>query len=101
MEIDRLVGVFVTDEEQYQQYREHMMPLLESHGGRFIVDVRVSEVLRSPTDTPFNRMFTIRFPDEAAMTALFSSEAYAAVRDRYFTPSVSATAPLATYGVLP
>ena len=99
-QVDRFVGVQVADEATYQLYRQHMLPILERYGGRFIVDVRVSEVLKSPRAEPFNRLFTIRFPDEAALNAFFSCDEYQRVRERFFEPSVAATAALAKYAVI-
>jgi uncharacterized protein (DUF1330 family) len=101
MEIERLVGVDVVDEAQYQAYRDGMRPILEQYGGRFTVDVRVSEVLLAPDEGSFNRLFTIRFPSEDAMNAFFSDPAYVAVRDEFFVPSVRNTASLRKYAVEP
>ncbi len=100
MEIDRLVGVNVTDETMYEEYRANMAPILASHGGRFVVDVRVSEVLLAPGDGQFNRLFTIRFPTEQAMDRFFQSPEYLEVRQQFFVPSVSSTSPLSKYKVL-
>jgi len=100
MTIDRMVGLRVDDEQRYQEYRNGMMPILEEHGGAFVVDVRVSEVLRAPDEMSFNRLFTIRFPDEEAMNRFFSNEDYLAVRRAHFDSSVSAIAPLGSYEVL-
>ena len=98
--IDILVGLNVTDPGTYAKYREEMTPLLEAHGGSFGLDVWVSEVLRSPGDKGFNRLFTIRFPSVEAMETLFSLPEYIEIRKRLFDPSVSTTARLARYQVL-
>jgi len=95
-----LVGLQVTDDEKYTQYRAHMLPILQAHGGAFGVDVRVSEVLKSPESKPMNRLFTIRFPSLAQHDAFFADAEYQAVRARYFEPSVAATTRLARYQVL-
>ncbi len=100
MEIERLVALNVSDEATYQNYRDAMYPILVRYGGRFTVDVRVSEVLTSPAGGPFNRLFTLRFPNEDAMASIFADSDYIAVRDRYFTPSVSGTYPMFKYAVL-
>lgn len=89
-----LVGVQVTDEAGYAEYRRRMTPLLHQHGGRFVLDVRVSEVLRAPEDAAFNRLFTIRFPDAEQRARFFSSPEYLAIRAEHFDPSVSAAAQL-------
>lgn len=54
--IETLMALNVTDAELYARYRAAMTPLLEAHGGRFGLDLWVREVLRSPTEKPFNRM---------------------------------------------
>lgn len=96
-----LIGLLVTDDETYTQYRAHMLPILQAHGGAFGVDVRVSEVLKSPETKPINRLFTIRFPSLAQHDAFFAHADYKAVRARYFEPSVTATTRIARYQVLP
>ena len=85
----RLVGLTVTDPGLYAAYRKQMAPLLAAHGGSFGVDVWVQEVLRSPVEEPFNRLFTIQFPTEEKMEAFFSHPEYLAIRKRYFDPSVA------------
>ncbi|MFO0559398.1 MAG: DUF1330 domain-containing protein [Polyangiales bacterium] len=95
--VEILVGVNVVDPEGYARYRAEMTPLLEAHGGRFVVDVQVAKVLRSPEETPFNRMFTIRFESEAQLDRYFELDAYRAIRKRHFEPSVSATVWLGRY----
>lgn len=68
-----------------------MTPLLEAHGGRFVVDVRVAEVLRSPEPgaAGFNRLFTLRFRSQRDHDAFFADPEYLAIRARLFEPSVS------------
>ena len=95
--IEILVGVNVTSEAGYSEYRAGMLPLLEARGGSFGVDVRVSDVLRPQGGEPFNRLFTIRFPSLAAHDAFFSDPAYLEVRRRHFEPSVSATTRFGKY----
>ena len=88
---ETLVAVKLRDEAGYAEYRARMTPLLEAHGGRFVLDVRVAEVLRAPDDADFDRLFSIRFPDEDAREAFFSNPEYVAIRKQHFEPSVSAT----------
>ncbi|MEZ4389023.1 MAG: DUF1330 domain-containing protein [Candidatus Krumholzibacteriia bacterium] len=97
MTIERLVGLQVIDEAGYQAYREHMTPILHAHGGGFGYDFRIAEVLRSATAAPINRVFTIHFPDAAALDAFFSDPGYLAVRATYYAPSVSHATELARY----
>ena len=99
--METLIGLRVTDEATYAQYRAHMMPLLSACGGSFGVDVRVAEVLKNPGSEPFNRLFTIRFPSLQAHDAFFADPAYLSVRTRFFEVSVAYTARLGRYEVLP
>ncbi|MEN8374158.1 MAG: DUF1330 domain-containing protein [Gemmatimonadota bacterium] len=82
-----LVALDVTDEEEYRTYRLRMTPILESYGGRFAYDFRVSEVLKSDSEEPINRVFTIRFPDPDARRRFFADPEYLKVREEHFVPS--------------
>jgi uncharacterized protein (DUF1330 family) len=95
--IVRLVGMHITDPDLYAEYRRQMTPLLEQHGGSFGVDVWVQEVLRSSAEEPFNRLFTIQFPDEEKLEAFFAHPEYKAIRDRYFEPAVASFAELGRF----
>ena len=95
--IQTLMGLNVTDPEGYAQYRAHMKPLLEAHGGSFGLDLWVSEVLLAPTTQPFNRVFMIVFPSQERREAFFSNAEYKQVRAKYFEPSVSAVAQLGSF----
>ena len=99
METEILVGVSIADQAGYQRYRDRMTPMLEAAGGRFVIDLEVSRVLRAPAEGAFNRVFTIRFADEAAMDAFFSDPTYQRIRDEDFDSSVNHFAVLATYRV--
>jgi len=92
--IETLMALNVVDAEQYAQYRARMTPLLEACGGSFGLDVWVAEVLRSPTDKPFNRLFTIVFPSPEQRDAFFSNPEYLAIRQAWFEPSVAAVTEL-------
>jgi uncharacterized protein (DUF1330 family) len=92
-----LVGLNVIDQDLYSEYRKYMLPLLEAYGGRFIVDVHVAEVLRSPEPQPFNRLFSIRFPSVEKYDAFFANPDYLQVRKRYFEPSVKGRVALGRY----
>ena len=94
---DRTIGLEVLDDTLYTQYRAEMTPLLEAAGGRFVLDVRVAEVLRGPAEARFNRLFTIRFATQAAFAAFFADPAYLAIRDRLFAPSVGQVHVLAAH----
>ena len=66
-----------------------MTPILESYGGEFGYDFKVSEVLKSQTQSPINRVFTISFPDQDSRDAFFSNAEYLTVRQRHFENSVT------------
>jgi uncharacterized protein (DUF1330 family) len=94
-----LMGLQVTDEGTYARYRAAMTPLLEAHGGRFGVDVRVAEILRAPPGAAFNRLFTICFTSARQRDAFFTAPDYLAIRAELFQPSVSAVVQLGDYVV--
>lgn len=89
MSYTRLMGLNVIDSRKYQAYREHMLPILNSYGGDFTLDVEVSNVLKSPTDKPINRLFSITFPSEDTQTAFFADQEYIAIKHHYFSSAVS------------
>lgn len=97
MAVESLVGLNVIDDAMYQSYRDKMTPILNSYGGGFGYDFKISEVLKSKTEAPINRVFTIFFPDEDSMNSFFSNDAYLKVKQRYFDAAVTDTTILATY----
>ena len=97
MALETLVGLHVVDEAGYQSYRDEMTPILESYGGGFGYDFKVSEVLKSQTKAPINRVFTIFFPDQDSRDSFFSNDVYLKVRQRHFEKSVTDTTIIATY----
>ena len=98
MAFERLVGLNIVDDEVYQSYRDEMAPILKSYGGGFGYDFRVSEVLKSKTDAPINRVFTIYFSNEDSMSLFFANDEYLKIRQRHFEKSVTHTTIIATYG---
>ncbi|WP_444937391.1 DUF1330 domain-containing protein [Microbulbifer sp. JMSA002] len=94
---EMLVGLDVSNDDVYQVYRDAMRPILESYGGSFGYDFRVSEVLKSESNFKINRVFTIRFPSEQIMNDFFSSPKYMAVKKKYFELSVLSTTIIAGY----
>ena len=97
MAVESLVGLNVVDDEAYQLYRDEMTPILNRYGGEFGYDFRVSEILKSRTEAPINRVFTICFPNEKAMNSFFSNEAYLKIKKIHFEKAVTDTTILATY----
>ena len=92
-----LIGLHVTDEESYGQYRAGMTPILHEYGGLFRYDFRGGEVLASETTEPINRLFVISFPSRQVADRFFADEAYAEVRTTYFDSAVQAITTIAAY----
>ena len=90
MKIERLVALFVSNDDLYNKYRENMLPILESYGGGFGYDFTIAEVLKSKVNEPINRVFTIYFKNEKAMDDFFNDEQYLKIRKQYYEPAVSA-----------
>lgn len=91
MSFERIMGLHVVDDEEYQRYREAMMPILSSFGGSFGFDFKIAQVLMSKTDETINRVFTIDFPDRKAMENFFSDPLYLEAKKKYFTNSVASS----------
>ncbi len=94
---EMLVGLNVVNDEQYQEYRDHMTPILYTYGGGFGYDFKVSETLLPETGNEINRVFTINFPSKEKMEAFFLDEAYQEVKGNYFMGSVENTTIIAKY----
>ncbi len=101
MSFERIMGLEVSNDEEYQKYRENMIPILHSFGGRFGYDFKVSEVLKSKTQSPINRVFTIDFPSREVMDNFFSDPSYLEVKNKYFTESVNSVTTIAMYETSP
>ena len=97
MAYEMLVGLNVTNEEAYQAYRNQMAPILENHGGGFRYDFQVSNVLKSETTAPINRVFIIFFRNEEAMNLFFSNDEYKRIKKTYFENSVTDTTIIARF----
>lgn len=90
MPFERIMGIEVINEEEYQKYRENMMPILHAFGGSFGFDFKIAKVLKSKSDNVINRVFTIDFPSKEIMDKFFNDPNYLAVKDEYFKHSVKA-----------
>lgn len=88
MAFERIVGLFVTDDKLYAEYRKAMIPILEKFGGGFRYDFVVSKVLRSASDHEINRVFAIYFKDNESSQQFFSHPDYLKVKDQFFDKSV-------------
>ena len=97
MQHEMLVGLTVSDDRVYQEYRDAMPPLLAQHGGGFRFDFVVGKVLRSEATHPINRVFAIYFADVAAKDAFFAHPDYRAIKSRWFERSVTGVTVIAAY----
>ena len=95
--IEIIVGLYVNDDNLYQKYREAMFPILQTYGGNFGYDFKVSDVLKSEVKEPINRVFTIYFKNEDSMNKFFIDENYLEIRRKYYEPSVSSNTLIAKY----
>jgi len=94
---EMLVGLEVSNNDIYSQYREAMKPILVSYGGAFGFDFLVSEVLLSQVEKPINRVFTINFPNQELSNNFFSDSEYLKAKEQFFTTSVTNTTIIASY----
>jgi uncharacterized protein (DUF1330 family) len=95
MPYEMTVGLLVTDQAMYAQYRREMRPLLERAGGTFRYDFDVARVLESENGAEINRAFVIRFPDRSTKERFFADPRYLEIRRRLFEPSVKSTVRIA------
>ena len=86
---ERIMGLHVIDDLEYQRYREAMQPILKTFGGAFGYDFKVSEVLLSKSDNEINRVFTIEFPSKQKMEEFFAFPDYVAVQNKHLTHSIA------------
>lgn len=101
MSFERVMGLHVIDDEEYQRYREGMLPILKSFGGYFGYDFKVSEVLLSKTEDKINRVFTIEFPSRQVMEAFFSDPGYIEIQNRHFNKSVKSKTVISLHEKIP
>ncbi len=69
-----IADVEVHDQNVYAEYRRQVLPLIQKHGGRFIVRGGAFEVLEGEWKP--QRLVIIEFPDMAALNAWYSSPDY-------------------------
>jgi len=96
---EMMVGLHVSDDQSYTEYRKGMIPILENHGGGFRYDFKVSEVLKTAEEKgkSINRVFAIYFQDKDKMSAFFAHEDYLQVKKDYFEGAVEETVILSQY----
>lgn len=97
MACEYLMGLNVTDEKIYEQYRKAMKPILATYGGGFSSDFKVSQTLLPLSNTDINRVFTIFCRDQKSMDEFFTNPEYLKVKEKYFSKSVASVTQLAKY----
>lgn len=97
MSYEMIVGLAVSDQDAYAQYRAEMTPLLEQGGGTFRYDFDVSSERKPGGDPDINRVFVIAFPNQAAKEAFFADPRYIDIRTRLFTRAVARVERIAEY----
>ncbi len=70
-----IADVEVRDPDVYAEYRRQVLPLVQKHGGRFIVRGGAHRVLEG--DWAPRRLVVIEFPDMATLEAWYGSPEYA------------------------
>ena len=97
MTYEMMIGLTVTDDGLYQQYRTAMTPLLAAHGGGFRYDFTIQKVLQSASKHAINRVFAIYFGSQAQRDAFFANPDYLLIRAKYFAPSVAGRTVIGAY----
>jgi uncharacterized protein (DUF1330 family) len=73
-----IVQSTISNEQQYQKYRDAVIPLIEQFGGKFVVKGGKVEVLEGQHDG--RRMVMFEFPTIEAIHAFWNSPAYRPVK---------------------
>ena len=68
-----IAHITVTDPERYREYVERDTPIVEAHGGRFVVRGGPSETVEGASK---DRHVVIEFPDMEAARAFYRSDEY-------------------------
>ncbi len=92
-----LVGLHVSNQDSYNNYRAGMTPILKDHGGFFRYDYTIDTMLQGDADDQHNRVFVLSFPDQSTMESFFNHPEYKAVRAEHFNPAVKSGGILAAY----
>jgi len=72
-----VVQEIVENEAQFSQYREKVMPILEQHGGRFLVRGGNMKVVEG--EWPYPRLVILEFPTREAVDTWYHSPEYQAI----------------------
>src|SRR3954471_10334448 len=88
MAYEMTVGLLVRDHETYAQYRASIARLLQAAGAWFRYDFEVSRTLKGEAGHEINRVFVLRFPDQAAKERFFADPRYVEIRSHLFERAV-------------
>jgi uncharacterized protein (DUF1330 family) len=80
-----IVDTLIHDSEGYDEYKQLARPIVERHGGEYLVRGADIDLVDSELWSP-TRIVLIRFPDHAGARAFLDSDEYApvkAMRHRY------------------
>jgi uncharacterized protein (DUF1330 family) len=72
-----VVQEIVENETKFSQYREKVMPILEQHGGRFLVRGGNMKVVEG--EWPYPRLVILEFPTREAVDTWYHSPEYQAI----------------------
>lgn len=97
MSYEMMVGLQVKNDTAYTNYREVMGPILNSYGGGFRYDFKVSETLKNEEERPINRVFAIFFENKEKMDEFFKNPEYLKAKAQFFDASVEATTIISEY----
>ena len=92
-----MVGLYVKDDSNYSLYRKAMIPVLETFGGGFRYEFKVSETLINESKRPINRVFAIYFKDKNSMESFFNQPKYLEIKAEFFEKSVESTTIISEY----
>lgn len=67
----------VTDPEGFETYQRAVLPIIEAHGGRFLV--RGGEISALEGDLGKPRMIVVEFPDKATAERFYNAPDYQAI----------------------
>jgi uncharacterized protein (DUF1330 family) len=70
----KIVDVAVKDPVAYEEYKRGVAPLIQKHGGEYLVRGGDFEVVEG--DWRPNRLVIFRFPDRASVTAFYDDPEY-------------------------
>ncbi|MBM9546626.1 DUF1330 domain-containing protein [Leptospira sp. 201903074] len=94
---ETVVGLQVSNDELYSNYRKAMTPLLLKYEGGFRYDFKIQETLISEDSKQINRLFLIFFRTKELKDLFFKDPEYLKIRETFFTPSVETSTILSEY----